>query len=78
MAHGHFLWFRHEGKSYIVDDPAIVAQIEAMNKPMDELGDQMRALGEQMRDLGSSSGRWASRCAKSPFPLPTSPKRWPT
>ena len=52
IAHGHFLWFQHDGKSYIVDDPAIVAQVEAMNKPMDELGDQMRALGKQMRDLG--------------------------
>ena len=52
MAHGHFLWFRHDGKSYIVDDPAIVAQIEAMNKPMDDLGAQMRGLGEQMREVG--------------------------
>ena len=52
IAHGHFLWFRHEGKSYIVDDPAIVAQVEAMNKPMDELGAQMKAFGEQMRALG--------------------------
>jgi hypothetical protein len=52
VAHGHFLWFRHEGKSFIVDDPAIVSQVEAMNKPMDELGDQMRALGKQMRDIG--------------------------
>ncbi|HEX4758056.1 MAG TPA: M56 family metallopeptidase [Terracidiphilus sp.] len=52
IAHGHFLWFRHEGKSYIVDEPAIVAQVEAMNKPMDELGTQMKALGEQMRTIG--------------------------
>jgi beta-lactamase regulating signal transducer with metallopeptidase domain len=59
VAHGHFLWFRHDGKSYVVDDPAIVSQLEAMNKSTDELhehmqaiGDQMRALGEQQRDLG--------------------------
>jgi beta-lactamase regulating signal transducer with metallopeptidase domain len=52
MAHGHFLWFRHEGKSYIVDDPAIVAQIEAMNKPMEELGSQMGALARQQREFG--------------------------
>ena len=52
VTHGHFLWFRHEGKSYIVDDPAIVSEVEAMNKPMDELGEQMRALGKQMRELG--------------------------
>jgi beta-lactamase regulating signal transducer with metallopeptidase domain len=52
IAHGHFLWFRHDGKFYIVDDPAIVAQIEAMNKLMDELGEQMHSLGDQMRALG--------------------------
>ena len=59
IANGHFLWFRHDDKSYIVDDPAIVSQIEAMNKPMDDLqvqmhglGDQMRALGDQQRELG--------------------------
>ena len=52
LAHGHFLWFRHDGKSYIVDDPTFVTQVEAMNKPMDELRDQMHALGDQMRALG--------------------------
>jgi hypothetical protein len=58
-AHGHFLWFSRDGKSYIVDDPAIVTQLEALNKPVDDLstqmhalGDKMRALGEQQRELG--------------------------
>jgi BlaR1 peptidase M56 len=51
-AHGHFLWFRHDGKSYIVDDPAIVSEIEAMEKPVDDLRDQMRNLGRQMRAAG--------------------------
>ena len=54
MAHGHFLWFRHEGKSYIVDDPAIVAQVEALNKPMDDLGAKMHAVGEQERAIGKA------------------------
>src|SRR5512146_73870 len=53
QAHGAFLWFQHEGKSYIVDDPGIVAQIEAMNKPMDDLQNQMRDLGKQMREFGA-------------------------
>lgn len=55
MAHGSFLWFQHEGKTYMVDDPAVVAQIQAMNKPMDDLGDQMRAVGKQMRDAGAQA-----------------------
>jgi beta-lactamase regulating signal transducer with metallopeptidase domain len=52
QAHGSFLWFEHDGKSYIVEDPSIVSQIEAMNKPMDGLQSQMRGLSKQMRDFG--------------------------
>jgi hypothetical protein len=55
VAHGHFLWFRHDGKSYIVDDPAIVSQIEAMDKPMEDLGAQMRETGKQMREAGQQA-----------------------
>jgi beta-lactamase regulating signal transducer with metallopeptidase domain len=52
QAHGEFLWFQHDGKSYIVDDPGIVSQIDAMNKPMLDLQSQMNDLGKQMRALG--------------------------
>jgi beta-lactamase regulating signal transducer with metallopeptidase domain len=47
-----FLWFRHEGKSYIVDDPATLAQIEAMYKPMEDLGRQQEELGKKQEALG--------------------------
>jgi hypothetical protein len=52
MAHGKFIWFTRNGKSYIVDDPALVAQIETMYKPMEELGRQQAKLGEEQRQLG--------------------------
>ncbi len=51
-AKGPFLWFTHDGKSYIVNDAAIVAQVRSLYKPMRELGDQQRALGVQQRVLG--------------------------
>jgi beta-lactamase regulating signal transducer with metallopeptidase domain len=70
MAHGHFLWFRHDDKSYIVDDPAIVAEIEAMDKPMDELGEQMKALGKQMRDLGQQQREAGSQMRAANVPTP--------
>jgi beta-lactamase regulating signal transducer with metallopeptidase domain len=70
VAHGHFLWFRHEGKSYIVDDPAIVAQIEEMNKPMDELGAQMSALGKQQRDLGEQQRDLGKKMRDIAVPTP--------
>ena len=47
-----FLWFRHESKNYIVDDPATIAQIEAMYKPMEELGRQQEELGKKQEALG--------------------------
>jgi predicted nucleic acid-binding Zn-ribbon protein len=52
VAHGHFLLFRHDGKYYVVDDPATVSQIEDMNKALQDQGEKMRALGEQYRDAG--------------------------
>jgi beta-lactamase regulating signal transducer with metallopeptidase domain len=70
VAHGHFLWFRHDDKSYVVDDPAIVSQIEAMNKPMDDLGEQMRALGDQMRDLGAKQRAEGQKMREITVPTP--------
>ena len=52
MTSGPFLWFTHKGKSYIVTDPAIIAQIQSMYRPMDALGAQQRALGKQQEALG--------------------------
>jgi beta-lactamase regulating signal transducer with metallopeptidase domain len=52
QAHGEFLWFQHDGKSYFIDDPGIVSQIDAMNKPMEDLQAKMRDLGKQMREFG--------------------------
>jgi hypothetical protein len=70
MAHGHFLWFRHDEKTYIVDDASIVAQIEAMDKPMDDLGEQMKALGKQMRDLGQQQRDLGSQMRAVNVPTP--------
>ncbi len=52
MTKGPFLWFTHDGKSYIVDDPAIVAQIRALYQPMRALDQQQESLGVQQRVLG--------------------------
>jgi hypothetical protein len=53
IAHGHFILFRRDGKSYIVDDPTIVKQAEEMDKSVQLQGEQMRAMGKQMRDDGA-------------------------
>lgn len=50
LAHGDFLWFRRGAKSYLVDDPATMAQIEALYKPMEELGRQQETLGRKQEE----------------------------
>ncbi|MDE3149660.1 MAG: hypothetical protein KGL37_09350, partial [Acidobacteriota bacterium] len=70
MTHGKFLWFRHDGKSYILDDPAIMAQIEAMNKPMEDLGKQMRELGAQQREIGKKQRALAKEQRDVQVPIP--------
>lgn len=70
-AHGHFLLFRHEGKCYIVDDPEIVSQIEAMDKSREALSAQMRALGEQMRDAGRQAREAARKARETAANIPT-------
>ena len=52
QAHGDFLWFTHDGKSYFIDDPATLSQIEAMYKPMEDLGHQQEELGKKQEALG--------------------------
>ena len=52
VAKGPFLWFMHDGKSYVVTDPAIVAKIRAIYTPMEELGRQQGLLGKQQEALG--------------------------
>jgi hypothetical protein len=52
QAHGDFLWFTHGGKSYVVDDPQTIARIQAMYKPMEELGHKQEELGRKQEELG--------------------------
>jgi beta-lactamase regulating signal transducer with metallopeptidase domain len=46
--HGEFLWFRDGGKSWVVQDPAILARANAAWEPVDRLGKQMDEYGKQM------------------------------
>ena len=71
LAHGHFLLFRHDGKTYIDDDPATVSQIEAMDKQTQDLGDQMRELGKQMRDAGQQEREAARKARETAANIPT-------
>lgn len=70
VAHGHFLLFQHEGKTYVVDDPAIVAQVEEMDKPIDDLDNQMHALSKQMREYGEQQREAARKARETTIQVP--------
>ncbi len=49
--HGDFIWFEKDGKSYVITDPAILAQSQSLMRPNESLNHQQEALSGRMRDL---------------------------
>src|ERR1700735_2687522 len=56
---GDFIWFRRDGKSYIIRDAATIkrakdffAAVQDLDKKQEELGKQQEALGEKQEALG--------------------------
>jgi beta-lactamase regulating signal transducer with metallopeptidase domain/predicted nucleic acid-binding Zn-ribbon protein len=56
--HGNYIWFERDGKSYVITDPAIVAQSqnlfkgnEALNRMQAELDKKQAVLDKKMADL---------------------------
>ncbi|HXR39934.1 MAG TPA: M56 family metallopeptidase [Terracidiphilus sp.] len=70
LTQGKFLWFTHEGKSYFIDDPAIIGQVEAMYKPMEELGRQQEALGKKQEELGRQQEEMGRKQEQARVPTP--------
>jgi beta-lactamase regulating signal transducer with metallopeptidase domain len=50
---GDFIWFIHDGKAYIIRDPATVKQAMDFFAPARELGRQQDQLGKQQEALGA-------------------------
>ena len=70
MTNGKFLWFTRDGKSYVVDDPALIAQIQAMYKPMEDLGRQQEILGKQQEVLGRQQEELGKKQEQATVPTP--------
>jgi beta-lactamase regulating signal transducer with metallopeptidase domain len=70
QAHGDFLWFNRDGKSYFIDDPATLKQVEEMYKPMEDLGKQQEELGRQQRELGEQQRELAHQQREVAVPTP--------
>jgi beta-lactamase regulating signal transducer with metallopeptidase domain len=65
-----FLWFEHDDKSYVIDDAGIISSIEAMYKPMDELGRKQQELGKQQEELGKQQEELGRKQEQASVPAP--------
>jgi bla regulator protein BlaR1 len=63
-ADGDLLWFRHQGKTYIVRDEATLQQVREIFAPQQELGKRQGELGERQGALGEEQGRLGSEQGK--------------
>jgi Zn-dependent protease with chaperone function len=70
LAHGKFLWFEKDGKSYLLNDPAVVAQLEEMSKPMKSLSLQQETLGRAQKALGKQQGELGRQMEQASVPTP--------
>lgn len=43
-----FIWYRRDGKAWVIDDPATVARVQAAWKDSDVIGEKMSKLGDEM------------------------------
>ncbi|MCA0198412.1 MAG: M48 family metalloprotease [Proteobacteria bacterium] len=50
---GDFVWFRRDGKAWVVTDPAIVARVRQNWAEQEAIGDRMRDLGQRMEEQGA-------------------------
>jgi beta-lactamase regulating signal transducer with metallopeptidase domain len=70
VAHGDFLWFERDGKSYVIDDPAALAALKPMQQQMDDLGKQQEALGKQQEELGKQQEALGEKMEQARVPTP--------
>lgn len=60
---GEFLWFRKDGKEYIVQDAATLARVHQAWAPVEKLGAQMEKQGEEMGRHGKAMGSFGTEMA---------------
>ncbi|MGD0787091.1 MAG: M56 family metallopeptidase [Terracidiphilus sp.] len=70
QAKGEFLWFTHQGKAYILDDPAAIAQIESLIRSMEELDKQQKEMERQQKELGKQQEELARKMKDATFHTP--------
>jgi beta-lactamase regulating signal transducer with metallopeptidase domain len=57
---GDYIYFQHNGKPYLIQDPQIIAKAQTLLEPMKLLGEKQRLLGAQQALLGEKQVKLAS------------------
>lgn len=57
---GPFLWFRHEGRDYVIRDPRLIERAEQIVEPQSRLGKAQGELGGMQGELGGQQGEIGS------------------
>jgi len=60
-AGGDYIYFQHNGKPYLIQDPKIIAKAQALLAPSKELREKQRELGNQQRILGQQQRMLATQ-----------------
>ncbi len=68
---GDYIYFQHNGKPYLIQDPQVIAKAQELLAPMKLLGEKQRLLGTEQTTLGMqqrmlSSHQRAIKLAESP------------
>jgi beta-lactamase regulating signal transducer with metallopeptidase domain len=58
---GDYIYFQHDGKPYLIQDPAIIAQAQAMLAPMKALREQQKELSQKQRELALKQATLGAR-----------------
>ncbi len=67
---GKMIFVCHDGKPYIIDDPATIAQINDIDNQMNAKSDQMKVMAQQMRDQSQQVREQAREERKAAEKLP--------
>lgn len=60
---GEFLWFRKDGKEYILQDPAALERVRQAWAPMEKTGAEMEKQGKEMGRHGAAMGGYGTKMA---------------
>jgi bla regulator protein BlaR1 len=60
-----YLWFRHDGREYVVRDGTAIQKIDDLVRPQEELGEEQARLGKHQARLGQQQADLGMRQARA-------------